>query len=170
MTDTNQKATSRGLILELIYCICASEAAICHDYETLFLYKIDLKEKEETYSSIKQSGEDSPEIKLEIEKIKEKIDNINKLIKLETRTRRLKQDLLEELSLHYDKRFHCKIKHWCRVIEHDLEILESYEYDKIKEIIDLDFQNLALTLSLYLNLDYTDCYRCISDKIILKNK
>lgn len=168
MVDENQKATSRGLILELIYDICASEAAICHDYETLMLYEIDLEEKEGVNKILKLAKEDSTEIISEIQTIKEKIDNINQLIKLETETRRKKQDLLEKLSNSYDKRFHCKVKHWCRVIEHDLEILESYEYEEFKEILKEDFKNFALTLSLYLGIEYSDCYRCISDKLDIK--
>ena len=171
MIDQNQKATSRGIILELIYNICSSEAAICHDYETLMLYEIDLKEKEETYKDIKDSGEDSPELNLDISEIKQKIDYINSLIQLETASRRIKQDLLESLSSKYDKRFHCKLKHWSRVIEHDLEILESYkDYNKIKDFIILDFKNFALTISLYLGIEYSDCYRCIADKFKIENK
>lgn len=166
--NDNQKATSRGIILELIYDICASEAAICHDYETLMLYEIDIKEKEETYNIIKSNGEDAPEVLSEIEELQKKIDSINNLIELETKTRRKKQDLLEKLSDQYDKRFHCKVKHWCRVIEHDLEILESYKYEEFKEILIDDFKNFALTLSLYLGIEYSDCYRCISDKITIK--
>ncbi len=45
--NDNKKSTNRGIILELIFDICASEAALCHDYETLMLYELDLKEKEE---------------------------------------------------------------------------------------------------------------------------
>lgn len=165
MVDDNKKETSRGIILELIYDICASEAALCHDKETLQLYELDLKEKEDTLDIIKSEGESSQEVILEIQKIKEKINSINKLIKLETKTRRQKQSLLEELSKSYDKRFHCKIKHWCRVIEHDFEIIDSYDYNKFKEILKTDFENLALSLSLYLEIDYSDCYRCVSDML-----
>lgn len=165
MVNDNQKATSRGILLELIYDICASEAAICHDYESLMLFELDLKEKEELNSILISSKEDNSEVLSEIQNIKEKISNIEKLIKLETETRREKQSLLEKLSKNYDKRFHCKIKHWCRVIEHDLELLESYEYSELSNIIKKDFENFALTLSMYLGIEYTDCYRCISDMI-----
>ena len=165
MVNDNQKATSRGILLELIYDICASEAAICHDYESLMLFELDLKEKEELNSIFISSKEDNSEVLSEIQNIKEKISNIEKLIKLETETRREKQSLLEKLSKNYDKRFHCKIKHWCRVIEHDLELLESYEYSELSNIIKKDFENFALTLSMYLGIEYTDCYRCISDMI-----
>lgn len=165
MVNDNQKATSRGILLELIYDICASEAAICHDYESLMLFELDLKEKEELNSILISSKEDNSEVLSEIQNIKEKISNIEKLIHLETETRREKQSLLEKLSKNYDKRFHCKIKHWCRVIEHDLELLESYEYSKLSNIIKKDFENFALTLSMYLGIEYTDCYRCISDMI-----
>lgn len=165
MVNDNQKATSRGILLELIYDICASEAAICHDYESLMLFELDLKEKEEVNSILISSKEDNSEVLSEIQNIKEKISNIEKLIHLETETRREKQSLLEKLSKNYDKRFHCKIKHWCRVIEHDLELLESYEYSELSNIIKKDFENFALTLSMYLGIEYTDCYRCISDMI-----
>lgn len=165
MVNDNQKATSRGILLELIYDICASEAAICHDYESLMLFELDLKEKEELNSILISSKEDNSEVLSEIQNIKEKISNIEKLIHLETETRREKQSLLEKLSKNYDKRFHCKIKHWCRVIEHDLELLESYEYSELSNIIKKDFENFALTLSMYLGIEYTDCYRCISDMI-----
>lgn len=165
MVNDNQKATSRGILLELIYDICASEAAICHDYESLMLFELDLKEKEEVNSILISSKENNSDVLSEIQKIKEKISNIEKLIKLETETRREKQSLLEKLSKNYDKRFHCKIKHWCRVIEHDLELLESYEYSELSNIIKKDFENFALTLSMYLGIEYTDCYRCISDMI-----
>lgn len=165
MVNDNQKATSRGILLELIYDICASEAAICHDYESLMLFELDLKEKEEVNSILISSKEDNSEVLSEIQNIKEKISNIEKLIYLETETRREKQSLLEKLSKNYDKRFHCKIKHWCRVIEHDLELLESYEYSELSNIIKKDFENFALTLSMYLGIEYTDCYRCISDMI-----
>lgn len=165
MVNDNQKATSRGILLELIYDICASEAAICHDYESLMLFELDLKEKEEVNSILISSKEDNSEVLSDIQNIKEKISNIEKLIHLETETRREKQSLLEKLSKNYDKRFHCKIKHWCRVIEHDLELLESYEYSELSNIIKKDFENFALTLSMYLGIEYTDCYRCISDMI-----
>ena len=95
MLDYNKNQTSRGIILELIFDICASEAAVCHDYETLMLYELDLKEKEEVNETIKSTGEESPEVILEIDSIKEKIKSIDEMIKLETKTRRKKQDLLE---------------------------------------------------------------------------
>lgn len=165
MLDYNKNQTSRGIILELIFDICASEAAVCHDYETLMLYELDLKEKEEVNETIKSTGEESPEVILEIESIKEKIKSIDEMIKLETKTRRKKQDLLESLVKNYNKREHCKIKHWCRVIEHDLELLESCDYETVREIIIDDFKNFAMTISLYTGIEYSDCYRCISDKL-----
>lgn len=165
MLDYNKNQTSRGIILELIFDICASEAAVCHDYETLMLYELDLKEKEEVNETIKSTGEESPEVILEIESIKEKIKSIDEMIKLETKTRRKKQNLLESLTKDYNKRFHCKIKHWCRVIEHDLELLESCDYETVREIIIDDFKNFAMTISLYTGIEYSDCYRCISDKL-----
>ena len=57
MLDYNKNQTSRGIILELIFDICASEAAVCHDYETLMLYELDLKEKEEVNETIKELRE-----------------------------------------------------------------------------------------------------------------
>ena len=154
MLDYNKNQTSRGIILELIFDICASEAAVCHDYETLMLYELDLKEKEEVNETIKSTGEESPEVILEIDSIKEKIKSIDEMIKLETKTRRKKQDLLESL-----------VKNWCRVIEHDLELLESCDYETVREIIIDDFKNFAMTISLYTGIEYSDCYRCISDKL-----
>ena len=90
--NDNKKSTNRGIILELIFDICASEAALCHDYETLMLYELDLKEKEEVNKTIISTGESSPEVISEIETIKEKISLIDSMIKLETETRRRKQD------------------------------------------------------------------------------
>ena len=147
--NDNKKSTNRGIILELIFDICASEAALCHDYETLMLYELDLKEKEEVNKTIISTGESSPEVISEIETIKEKISLIDSMIKLETETRRRKQDFLESLIDNLDKRFHCKLKHWTRVIEHDLELLESCEYDDVKEIINKDFEIFASTIYLY---------------------
>lgn len=163
--NDNKKSTNRGIILELIFDICASEAALCHDYETLMLYELDLKEKEEVNKTIISTGESSPEVISEIKTIKEKISLIDSMIKLETETRRRKQDFLESLIDNLDKRFHCKLKHWARVIEHDLELLESCEYDDVKEIINKDFEIFASTISLYTGIEYSDCYRCISDKL-----
>lgn len=165
MVNDNKKATSRGIILELIYDICASEAALCHDYETLSLYELDLEEKEETNNILISTKEDNSEVLSYIQEIKEKIDLIHKLIDLETETRRKKQSVLESLSKNYNKRFHCKIKHWSRVVEHNLELLESYNTKEIQEIVKLDFKNFALSLSLYLGIEYSDCYRCISDML-----
>jgi hypothetical protein len=173
MINDNINQTNRGLLLELFYNIAASEAGLCHDFETLILYQNELEEQEYVASMLKHENKSTKEIDDNIENINVKIENIKLLISNETEARRLKQELLERLSgTSLNNKFHCKIKHFSRVIEQDFELIESYMCDETINILKLDFKNLSLTLSLYLGIEYSDCYRCLLDKAksIYKNK
>ncbi len=154
--------TSRGSLLERLFQIGAMECTICHDAETLQFYQADLEEVENTIKIIKEDPEANfQELDTKREILLFQIEKRKEIIEAETEARRELMQTIEELN----ERDWCSVKHFSEVVSRALEIYQSTWSDEDYNHLIKVYKIWAMKLSLYFDLSYTTCFRCLSDKL-----
>lgn len=154
--------TSRGSLLERLYQVGSMECTICHDIETLQFYQADLQSVADTIKIVKEDPKaDLQELDAKVEMISFQIEKRKEIIKEETEVRRELMQTLEGLS----ERDWCSVKHYAEVVSRALEIYQSTWSDEDYSHLIKVYKIWAMKLSLYFDISYTTCFRCLSDKL-----
>lgn len=153
--------TSRGLLLERLFQIGTLECTISHDIETLQFLQSDLKEKEETLSLLKEEESDYYELENEVDSLSFEIEKRQEIVAETTELRREIMKTLDGLG----ERDWCPCKHYAEAVQRSLEIYESTYSKEDYEILVKTYKIWAARLSLYFGIQYTTCFRCLSDKL-----
>lgn len=154
--------TSRGSLLERLFQIGSMECTICHDIETLQFYQSDLEVVEGTIKLVKEDPEASlHELDVKRETLLFQIEKRKEIIQAETEARRELMQTIEGL----DERDWCSVKHFAEVVSRALEIYQSTWSDEDYNYLIKVYKIWAMKISLYFNISYTTCFRCLSDKL-----
>ena len=155
------KHSSRGVKIEVLFLVASLEATINHLFESLEFLEADLTESRSVrvaLSSQDESGiatidERIHELELEIASNKQMIGSLV----------RVRREYMASLNI--NNKYWCPIKHICRAVEHATEIYsatgETADYEHLREIWTV-FTSLA---SKALGIGYTDCLRCLEDRL-----
>lgn len=154
--------TSRGSLLEKLYQLGDLECAICHDGEALQFYQADKKELETALKVFKVSPDaNSYELENKLEAVKFQISKRQEIIK---RTTELRRRLMNSLEMENDRDW-CSCKHYGTAVTRALEIYETdFSQEHYEQLVET-YEIWAMRLSLYFNIQYTECFRCVSDKL-----
>lgn len=160
--------TSRGSLLERLFQVGALECSISHDIEAIQFYQADLKELENAYSivDIENDATNKAEYENKVAELNFHINKRREIVKATTEYRRELMSTLNGLG----GRDWCSCKHYAEVVSRALEIYCSTWNEEDYNHLIKAYEIWAQRLSLYFNLDYTKCFRCLSDKIIKSGK
>lgn len=153
--------SSRGELFERLSLIADLECAISHDIESIIFYLSDLRELKLTKSILEEENSDIKEIENKILDLENTIEKRKNLLLLNTNLRRKQMSFLEKLN----KRDWCSIKHFAPVVVKALEIWQASEKEEDFLFLVEIYKVWSMKLSLAFNIDYNDCYRCLSDKL-----
>ena len=152
--------SSRGELFERLSLIGDLECVISHDIETIIFELNDLKELKLTKSILEEENQDTKTIENQILDLENKIDKRKNLFLLITNLRRKQMSFLD-----IDKRDWCSLKHILPAMVKALEIWQaSNKEEDFQYLIEL-YKIYSFKLSLIFDIDYNDCYRCISDSL-----
>lgn len=159
--------TSRGILLEKLFQIGSLECTISHDIEALNFLEADLNEQRDA-ASIANDEWDQNLIKITNDKLIKISDEIERRIDIIRRTVALRRDIMSTLEELSDRDW-CSCKHYAEAVSRALEIYVATFSEKDYQILTTTYEIWASRLSLYFNLPYTQCFRCLSDKLSEKN-
>lgn len=155
--------TSRGDLLERLFQVGTLECTISHDVEALQFCVAELEEYENAIEIVKIDEDEAleKELKGKIDKIQFQIEKRKEII---SDTISLRRSLMKTLDGLGDRDW-CSCKHYSEAVQRALEIYATTYSDTDYELLIETYRIWAARLSLYFNLPYTTCFRCLNDKL-----
>lgn len=155
------KHSSRGVEIEILFLVASLEATINHLFESLEFLEADLVENRSVRVAL--SSQDKSGIATIDERIQELEAELLSSKQMVGNLVRVRREYMASLNI--SNKYWCPIKHICRAVEHATEIYSATgdvaDYNRMREVWAV-FTNLV---SKALGIGYTDCLRCLEDRL-----